>query len=220
MKSLRAFRFLFLSFFSFSQDKETVNYSFDYFSTYSYQEDEADKNQFTEINFSNSRNTNYHLTFQIEKNGKTSANLYDFENKVVFNFKDADLNSIKENTFLKESNFIKMNFESCIKNVSENYYEVQYKDSIVEIVRYKNRNKKRIINNCILKFEESKIVENQLYNVSFIRNPLWCQKFTIKYDGILKESYFIKKNKKINIRKLIEIKKSNLNITIDLEKSS
>lgn len=220
MKSLLGFFLFFISCISNSQEKEKINYSFDYCSTYSYQEDEADKNQFTEINFSNSRNTNYHLTFQIEKNGKTSANLYDFENKVVFNFKDADLNSIKENTFLKESSFIKMNFESCLKNLSESHYEVQYKDSIIEIIRYKNSNKKRIISNCILKFEASKIVENQLYNVSFIRNPLWCQKFTIKYDGILKESYFLKKNKKINIRKLIEIKKNNLNITIDLEKRS
>lgn len=217
MKKIILIILLFSKLFVFSQEK----YSFDYYTVYEYKKDSLDNNLDKDIYYSNSKDNSYLLSILMKKDTVFSATLFDYSKELMFIYKDGSYkNSINDIKLFKQCDARKYNLEYC-KNSKNSFYEIKY-DSIADIKtisinRYKNGKKKSVINQSFYQTIPTKISDNQHYNFGILFGPLWCNKFTLNNKGLIYNSYFIEKSKKIHFRKLLSIEKTDFILTVSKE---
>ena len=195
----------------FSQEK----YYFDYYTVYEYRTSENDTITKEEITFSNSINPNYHLHINVLNDKTTEAVINDNQNHLTYKlnkFSLTDLNNVK--TF-SLSDPQKLSMDNCI-NSKNSFYEVTYNNgkdlNSINIKRFKNKKKTKLINESVFETTPNEITKLQHYNLPFLAISLWCQKFNLNNEALITKCYFIKNGKIINIRTLKEIKKTDFTI--------
>jgi hypothetical protein len=215
MKKYNTILFFFYCLISFSQEV----YNFDYYTEYEFKASMSDSlNTIREITYSNSNNNNYLLKLILKKDTVFSANLIDYSKQKMITYKDAFfINNINDVNLFKKSILSDYSLEEC-KNSKKNYYEINYYiqngKNWFHIIRFKNNKKKKIINESFYETTPSEITKNQQYNFGILATPLWCEKFTLKNNQIITNSYFIEKGEKMYFRNLIKIKKTDFTINI------
>jgi hypothetical protein len=217
MKKIVLIVLLFSKLYVFSQAK----YSFDYFTVYEYKKDSLDKNLDKDIYYSNSKDNNYLLSILMKKDTVFSATLIDYSKELMFIYKDGTYkNNINDIKLFKQCDVKKYNLEYC-KNSKKSFYEINYDtiaaNKIININRYKNSKKKKIINQSFYQTIPTKISDSQHYNFGILFGPLWCNKFTLNNKELIINSYFIEEGKKIHFRKLLSIEKTDFILTVSKE---
>jgi hypothetical protein len=218
MKRLFLLLLLFLTNNVFSQEK----YTFDYYTVYEYKADLNDNKNEKEINFSNSNDNGYLLTILLKKDTIFSAVLTDYKNSKINIYKDSKHNNTINDVKLF-NNVISHSYslENCLK--SKKYsYQVNYTDTIdKKIISIKKINKrKKTVIKSFFEMEPSQIAKNQQYNFPVLATPLWCQKFNLVNEDLIKKSYFVENNKTIHIRTLKEIQKIDLTLIVTAAKKT
>jgi hypothetical protein len=218
MKKLFLLLLLFLTNNVFSQEK----YTFDYYTLYEYKADLSDTKNNKELNFSNSNDNGYLLTILLKKDTIFSAVLTDYKNSKINIYKDSKHNNtINDVKLFNNINSFPYSLENCLK--SKKYsYKVNYTDTIdkkiISIEKISKR--KRTVSKSFFEMEPTTITKNQEYNFPILATPLWCQKFNLVNEDLIKKSYFVENNKTIHIRTLKEIQKTDLTLIVTAAKNN
>ena len=203
----------------FSQEK----YYFDYYTIYDFKTDESDNAKKTELNFSNSTNSDYHLKIKLLNKTVSSVVLSDVKNQLTFTFPNFSLANLKSGTLLELSSFNKANYDQC-KNNKNNYYDIGYAtDNDIKTINvkiFKDAKKTILINECFMESKPTNITKLQHIKIAYLTMPLWCKKFSVNNEGVITKSYFLEKGNKKNIRNLIEINKMDFTLSISKTKST
>jgi hypothetical protein len=223
MKKIVFFIFFILCFNSYSQKMEELNYSFDYFTIYSFKENLSDTlNNTKEIYFSNSKDSSYILFVTTSKDTISRAILTDYKNKRKLFYKDHIYpNKINDIKLFNSATYVKYDLDHCIK-AKNSVYTIEYSSidnkNLIKITRFKNKRRKKIINESFFETTPSEITKNQHYNLGILATSLWCEKFILKNNEIITNSYFIEKGEKKYFRKLLQIEKTDFTINSTINK--
>lgn len=196
------------------------NYHFDYYTLYKFDNDSlSSKNTQHEYNYSNSKDSTYLLKITKIKDTISYAVLFDYAQEKKFVYKDEFTgNKLNDINLLANSRARIYSLDYCKSQKDGHFYEVSYflKNDVknISIKQFENRKKKKLINESFFETIPSEISENQHYNFRILASPLWCQKFLLKNNEVITNSYFIEKGKKMYFRKLLEIEKVNFNLNI------
>lgn len=183
------------------------NYFFDYSSTYEYKVHETDSSNTKITILANSLTEDYLLKIIEEKGVLNYCYLIDFsENKKarIHNF-NLELNL---NNQLSIDTFNPLEIKNC--DDYTNKYTIDYIEvkgvKAIRIRRYKNKKKKKIINESIFFTKPSSNIKNQQFSFPPLIFPLRCEKFKLQTNEVITEVNFIEENKNIYFYKLLEIK--------------
>lgn len=214
MKRVFFILLFFLNLIAFCQE----SYHFDYFTVYEYKKDSLDNNSNKDIYYSNSKDKNYLLSIIMKKDTIFSATLIDYSNELIFIYKDDfNKNKINDISLFKSYTLNKYSLE-YFKKSHNSFYEINYdtigNKKIICINRFKNSKKKKLINQSFLETTPTKISDNQHYNFGILVSPLWCNKFVLNNKELITYSYFIENNKKLHLRKLLSIEKTDFNLNV------
>lgn len=199
-------------------------YQFDYMSVYEYKANEEDTITSIQYRFASSKNSNIIIYLNKYKNGKISADLFDFYTGLRYEF---DLKGI---TNIEETSLVRIFNKPITHNILPNHlkkekivdkYNVIYdredgKNKII-VERFKNIRKKKKLSEIHYLTESYPFVKNQFYssNVSFAYT---FDISKIKTDEVIIKSYTIiskaKTNEKIHLWELKTIKPFDLEINI------
>lgn len=206
-------------FFIYGIRAQTI-YVFNYYTIYQYHIDDKDVNNVKELTFSNSKDNSYHLLINISNDSIiTNSRLIDVKNEISYKYEDFVISKINAIAQLKsklaKAIKTKINFSLFRDNkLSSSFYAIDSTENTINIKRYKNLEKKKLINESYFETEKSEICKNNFWNFNVFLFPLSCNKFVLNNNGIITSSYFLEKNKKKHFRKLIEIKETDFTITI------
>jgi hypothetical protein len=196
-----------------SQEK----YHFDYYTSYDYQEKENYKVSYSEITFSNSGDTEYYLSAKIKHDSVFDIRLIDHRKGILFYFKNFLSKEKYTDSLFQVSKSQKVNYDYCLKEKTS-FYEVNYNSNLgentINIKQFRNSKKSRLINESFFETKFNEISKNQHYNFPILISPLWCNKFELVNDKIITKSYFIQNNKKLHIRNLKEIQKTDFTLIL------
>jgi hypothetical protein len=218
MKRLSLLFLLFLTNNAFSQEK----YNFDYYTLYEYKADLNDTKNNKELNFSSSNDNSYLLTILLKKDTIFSAVLIDYKNSKINIYKDSKHNNnINDVKLLSNAASYSYSLEKCL-NSKKYSYDINYTDTIdKKIISIKKINKrKKTVSKSFFETEPSNITKSQQYNFPVLATPLWCQKFSLINENLIKKSYFVENNKTIHIRSLKEIQKTDLTLIVTAAKKT
>ncbi|NUY82669.1 hypothetical protein HUK80_17320 [Flavobacterium sp. MAH-1] len=187
-------------------------YVFDYSTLYEYTKDGKEKQLSHELTFSNSLDPDVHLIVLEEKGEVFKTYLVDKKNNIYYEFENPSSLSEAENAKLKFQKSSELNFDMC-KEKSD-FYEFSTKSDTIHLKRFKDSEKKKPINECVVAIAPTSITKSQKFNFGPFRNPLWCGKFNFDSEGLITYCYFIEKGKKVHFRKLQQIKQTNFTVTV------
>lgn len=213
---MKLFSFLLIVFFSqiiFSQEK----YHFDYSTSYDYQKKENSTVSYNEITFSNSNDSEYYLYARMKNDLIYNIILIDHKKGIIFRFKDFLSKEINNENLFKLSEQQKVNYDYCLEQKGS-FYEVNYiketgRNSI-NIKRYRNNKKSKLISESFFDTKFNKIAKNQQYNFPILTRPLWCNKFKLINDELIIKSYFIENKKILHVRNLKDIQKTDFTLIL------
>ncbi len=205
MKRLVCIAFCFLPFMVSSQNSHV----FDYYTMYEYAKTLQDKASSYELTFSNSKDPKYHLFMVKTADKDTHTFLIDNHRHISYTLDNIALADIgkKEFTVMHSQPF-------NIKIETKNVFEVVKDGDTTRIFRYKNAFRKKLLDECTMVTVPNDITDLQRYNFGPLRNFMLINRFKFDDTGLILYSHFRKKDKKQHIRKLTEIKKTNITITL------
>jgi hypothetical protein len=213
MKQVCLFLILFFNQNNYSQEK----YHFDYYTSYDYQKKEGDKASYSEITFSNSADTEYYLSAKRKNDSFFNITLVDHKKGIIYHFKNFTSKEINYDNLFKFSESQKVNYEYCLDSKTS-FYDVNYikKDdnNSINIKRYKNSRKSKLISESFFETKFNEISKNQHYNFLILISPLWCNKFNLINDELITKSYFIENKKIVHIRNLKEVQKTDFTLIL------
>ncbi|NNT71771.1 hypothetical protein HKT18_06015 [Flavobacterium sp. IMCC34852] len=208
-------KILWILLFFIGQNVFSQEYHFDYMSTYEYRQHENDTLSQKIITLGNSATEDYVLRILIKNNKIWYESIIDFVKK-----EDFQIHNINEK--LEVDNSLVVDKGKALEIIDcENYtnkYNVEYVTingvKVIKITRYKNKKKKKVINECIIYTKPTNVTKNQHFSFPRLIFPLRCAKFKLENEDLFSEVNFIEDNKELHFYKLIDFKTIDFKIKI------
>ena len=206
-------RFLIIIVLFVCQNVFCQEYYFDYKSTYEYRLHENDTVFSKIITLGNSATEDYVLRILIENNKIRYESIIDFIKN-----EDFQIHNISEELEISGNLTIDKGRPLDVINCDNytNKYNVEYVKvngvKVIKITRYKNKKKKKVINECIIYTKPTDITKNQHFSFPQLIFPLRCNKFKLENEDVFSEVNFIEDNKELSFYKLVDFKQIDFSI--------
>lgn len=180
-------------------------YHFDYYTVYEFKKNEKEKAINTkEIYYSNSKDTSYVFFVKINNGKMTDCFITDYKNQKTLFFTKSD-SSMSDMTSFNFVTILDIDLKEC-RSIKNFEYQINYGSTkgskTITIGRFKD---KKLIEESFYITKPSTITQQQQYNFGILATPIWCEKFDLKNEEVIYNSYFMNKGRKKNIRNLLEI---------------
>ncbi len=183
-------------------------------STYEYRVHENDALSEKIIVLGNSKTENYVLRIIIKDNKISYESIIDFTKNEDFPIHNLN-ESLEINNLVVDKGHL-LDVKKCDDRTNE--YVVEYTTvgdvKAIKIIRYKNKKRKKIINECIIYTKPSETTKNHHFSFPQLMFPLRCGKFKLENEELLSQVKFIENNKEVHFYKLIDFKSIDLKIKI------